>query len=261
MRPFPWRLVALATPSLLAKVLGDLLSACRTRRGGARSPPATCARRSGSRASSRGSRSRQRRLHGRARGRRRLQHAQRELERGGLRGRVVRPAGGIAEREVGEQQPRHADVLDDVLGAAHHDGGDAGCLQRARGEADALMADRAVGDRIAASTPSALQRATISGQSTSSVTRWLRLVGSAVEARRERADAARAPRRGAARAAGNRCRSPRPSCACGRCRRARCAGRDPWPCRPSRPCRTWPPHCRARPGPGRPCRAGRAPPS
>ena len=32
--------------------------------------------------------------------------------------------------------------------------------------------------RMAASTPSSLQRATTSGQSTSSVTRWLRLVGS-----------------------------------------------------------------------------------
>ena len=50
--------------------------------------------------------------------------------------------------------------------------------------------------RMAASTPSALQRATTSGQSTSSVTRWLRLVGSpwkrgATEPMRPRAAARR----------------------------------------------------------------------
>jgi hypothetical protein len=36
-------------------------------------------------------------------------------------------------------------MLDDILGAAHHHGGDAGCFERARSQADALVADRTVG--------------------------------------------------------------------------------------------------------------------
>ena len=62
-----------------------------------------------------------------------------------LRRQVVRPAGRVAERKVAEQQARHADMFDDVPGAAQHHGGDAGRLERARGQADGLVADRAVG--------------------------------------------------------------------------------------------------------------------
>ena len=134
--------------SLLAQARWRPASACRTRRGGARSPRATSARRSGSRASSRGSRSRQ------AATARWCARPAPSPARCSASSSVKacesasfgRPA-GIAEREVGEQQPRHADVFDDVLGAAHHHGGDAGRLQRARGEADALVADGAVGQR------------------------------------------------------------------------------------------------------------------
>src|SRR5262249_52284488 len=41
---------------------------------------------------------------------------------------------------------RYADPLHDVLGAAHHYGGDAVLLHEARAQADALVAHRAVGD-------------------------------------------------------------------------------------------------------------------
>ena len=194
MRPWPSPCPA-ADPDVLAQARGHLLSACRTRRAGARSPRATSARCSGSRASSRGWRSRQRRLHGGARGRRRLQHAQRQLEREGLRLRVLRPARRIAEREVGEQQARHADVFDDVLGAAHHHGGDAVRLQCAGGEADALVADGTVGDedgRIDAVGLAArhdLRAVDLERDAVAAVGRQ------AVKARRERADAAAAAAR------------------------------------------------------------------
>ena len=85
-----------------------------------------------------------RRLHGRARRRCALQHMEREVERRGLRGRIVRLAGGVAEREVAEQEARHAGMFHDVLGAAHDHGRDAGGLEMARDEADGLVADRAV---------------------------------------------------------------------------------------------------------------------
>ena len=50
--------------------------------------------------------------------------------------------------------------------------------ERARGEAHALMADRAIGDeQCGIDAVGARQRETSSGQSVSSVTRWLRLVG------------------------------------------------------------------------------------
>src|SRR5260370_35339923 len=43
--------------------------------------------------------------------RRGLQHAQRKLERERLRRRIVRLAGGIAERKIREQKPRHGGAL------------------------------------------------------------------------------------------------------------------------------------------------------
>ena len=71
---------------------------------------------------------------------------QRKLQSCGLRGLILRPAGGIAQRKIGKQQARHADIFDDVLGAAHHHRRNSAGLQHASGEADALMADRAIGD-------------------------------------------------------------------------------------------------------------------
>src|SRR5882724_617645 len=56
----------------------------------------------------------QRRLHGGARGGRRLQHAQRQLERERLRGAVEGAARAVAEREVAEEKAWHAAMLDDV---------------------------------------------------------------------------------------------------------------------------------------------------
>jgi len=95
-------------------------------------------------------------------------------------------------------------------------------LQHARGQADALVADGQLGTRIAASTPSALQRATISGQSVSSVTRWPRLVGAPWK--RAATDPMRPePPADAIQSTGSRRRGPRRSCACGRWRCARCA--------------------------------------
>ena len=136
-----------------------------------------------------------RRLHGGARGGRGLQHLQGKLQREGLRLRVLGPPCGIAEREVGEQQPRHADVLDDVLGATHHHGGDAGRLQRTRGEADALVADGAVGeeqrriDAIGLAARHQLRAVDLQRHAVAAVG------GQPVKARRNRADA---PARGRA---------------------------------------------------------------
>ena len=55
------------------------------------------------------------------------------------------PPGAVAQGKVAEQQARHADVLDDVLGAAHDHGGDAVLLQMPGGQRRRLMADRTVG--------------------------------------------------------------------------------------------------------------------
>ena len=91
--------------------------------------------------------------------------------------RIARLTGGITERKVAEQKPRHGGVLHDVLGRAHHDGRNAARLEVPRHQGDGLMADGAVRHQHAASTLSARQRAKISGASVSIVMRWLRLVG------------------------------------------------------------------------------------
>ena len=106
-----------------------------------------------------------------------FQHTQRQFQRLVLRGHVVRLAGAVAEREIGEQEARHGGVFDDVLGAAHHHGRNAVRLEMARDQGRGLMAHRAFGTITATSTASARQRARISGASVSIVTRWLRLVG------------------------------------------------------------------------------------
>jgi uncharacterized LabA/DUF88 family protein len=62
----------------------------------------------------------QRRLHRGARSRCTLQHAQRQLQRELLRVRVMRLAGAVAQREIAEQKPRDADMLDDIACAAQH---------------------------------------------------------------------------------------------------------------------------------------------
>ncbi len=78
------------------------------------------------------------------RARRGLQQPQRQFERQRLRGDVVRLAGGIAEREIREQEARHGGVLDDVLGAAHHHGRNAVGFEMPRHQRRGLVADRAV---------------------------------------------------------------------------------------------------------------------
>src|SRR5215813_785162 len=85
-------------------------------------------------------------LDGGPRGGRRLEQAQSEIEGQGLRRTVARTARGIAERKVREQKAGNADMLDDVLGTTHDDGGDAVRFEHARRQADALMTNRTVGN-------------------------------------------------------------------------------------------------------------------
>ena len=59
----------------------------------------------------------------------------------------MRTTGRVAERKVGEHEARHADVLDDVLGAAEDDARDPARLEQPRDQADGLVADRAIGDQ------------------------------------------------------------------------------------------------------------------
>ena len=87
----------------------------------------------------------ERRLYSRAGGRRSLKHGKGKLQRCSLRAGIVGSTRGIAKRKVRKQKTRHADKLDNVLGAAHHNSGDAIRLQCAGGKADALMAYRAIG--------------------------------------------------------------------------------------------------------------------
>ena len=61
-----------------------------------------------------------------------LQKPQRQFERQRLRGHIMRLAGGVAEREIRKQEARHGGMFDDVLGAPHHDGGDAIGLEMTR---------------------------------------------------------------------------------------------------------------------------------
>ena len=53
----------------------------------------------------------------------------------------------LPEREIGEQKARHRGVFDDILGAAHDDGGNAIGLQMPRDQADGLVAYRTVRDQ------------------------------------------------------------------------------------------------------------------
>src|SRR5450759_2889160 len=53
----------------------------------------------------------------------------------------------IAERKIGKQKTRHADLLDDILRATHDDGGNAVCLQHPRDHAYGLVADRTIGNQ------------------------------------------------------------------------------------------------------------------
>ena len=205
-------------------------AALRTRRGGGQFPRGKASQHSRSQASSPDWLTRRgRRLHRRPPGRRAFEDCKRQLEREGLRFRISRLAGRIAERKIGKQEPGNADILDDILGAAHHDRGDPVHFEHTGSEADALLVtDRATGNSEWPSTPSALHRATISGQSISSVVRWLRFVGRPWKSAAQESTCRARPRR-AAREAGNRCRYPRPWCACDRSRRGRSANRDPGP--------------------------------
>src|SRR6266571_5353346 len=75
-----------------------------------------------------------RRLHGRPWGRRCFENAQSKIQREALRREIIRSPCPVAKRKIGEQKARHADVLDDVFGASHDDGGDAVFLQHSRGQ-------------------------------------------------------------------------------------------------------------------------------
>src|SRR5262245_47602283 len=61
-------------------------------------------------------------LHGGTRPGRALEHPERQLERLPLRFHVEWPSRLVAEREIAEEEARHAAVLDDVLRAAHDHG-------------------------------------------------------------------------------------------------------------------------------------------
>ncbi len=136
----------------------------------------------------------QRVLHRGARARRRLERGQRQLERGFLGSAVVRPARRVAEREVAEDQARHAAMLDDVECAAHHHGRDAVRLEVARGETERLVADGAIGDEhsgiggVLAQPREELRHVGLEHVALAAV------AGHAVEAFRQRADPS-APRR------------------------------------------------------------------
>jgi hypothetical protein len=92
-----------------------------------------------------------------------------EIKTESLRHSVSWATRPIAEREVREQKGWYADIFDNVLGTAHYDVEILFSSSVGAAKADALVADGQLGTGIAASTPSALHRATISGQSTSSV--------------------------------------------------------------------------------------------
>src|SRR5215216_3586149 len=69
------------------------------------------------------------------------------MESKGLRCRISWPARRVPERKIREQEPWHADVLDDVLSAAHDNGRDAVLLQHACRQTDGLVADGAIGNK------------------------------------------------------------------------------------------------------------------
>ena len=89
----------------------------------------------------------ERRLPGRARRSRVLQKRKREKKRLFLRGRVVRPPGGVPQGEIAEQKARDAAIFDDIVRAAQDHGGDAVRFQMPRGKREALVANGAIGDQ------------------------------------------------------------------------------------------------------------------
>ena len=143
----------------------------------------------------------------------------------GLRCRIVRPAGRIAEREIAEQEPRHADIFDDVLGASHDDRRDAVRFEVTGGQTHGLVTHRSNRDEnsgvhfVFAQPRQQLRAILFEGHAVAAVGRR------AVKARRHLADPPRPPPRAAMPAAGTRCCCPRPSYGCGRSRYARCADR------------------------------------
>src|SRR6266545_8059049 len=90
---------------------------------------------------------RERGLHGCPRTGRGFENTQRQIEGEDLRLPVLRPTGAVTKREIGEQKARDAHIFDDVLSAAHDYRGNTALLQRSRGEAEGLVADRAIGNK------------------------------------------------------------------------------------------------------------------
>ena len=112
--------------------------------------------------------------------------------------------GRVAERKVGEQQARHADVFDDVLGAAHHHRRDAVRFeQRARRGSSLWWQTGQFGTRIAASTRVGLAARDELGAIDLERDAMAAIGRHAVEARGNAADAARRCRARAAPAAGS----------------------------------------------------------
>ena len=71
-----------------------------------------------------------------------IEHRERAADGGRLRITVERFACGVPERKVAEPESRHADMLDDVPGAAQDDGGDSMRFQVPGDQTDRLVADR-----------------------------------------------------------------------------------------------------------------------
>ena len=100
----------------------------------------------------------------------------------------MRLAGGIAERKIREQKARRGGVLDDILGAAHHDGGNAIGFEMTRHQCRRLVTDRAVRDDdrdidlVGLATREDLGRIDVDGDAMAAVGRR------AEEARRDLAD-------------------------------------------------------------------------
>jgi len=104
----------------------------------------------------------QRRVHRGARPRRRFEHAQRELEREGLRLRIVRAARAVAERKIAEEETAARRSARRCPSRSHHHGRDSVRFEMARDEADRLVETGQLGARRAASASSSTQRARIS---------------------------------------------------------------------------------------------------
>ncbi len=87
----------------------------------------------------------QRRLHRCTGGWGALQDLQSELEGGALRGHIKGFAGGVAKREIAEQQTRHTAVFHDILGTAHNHRRDAMRFQVPGDQTHGLVAHRSSG--------------------------------------------------------------------------------------------------------------------